>query len=284
LLCIESQLTIAQTCRNTTIETEVSELCKRVAITNIAKAGLRQICTLTTVTDPEFTAFLTQIKACRTPEINTFFATFGSNLPNLTIIVKDAILVDMWRPNPTVTNTEVLKTYKSISGVLSHIKFREASTARDIKGCHDIIQWNNPAVIRQQSLLTSPSYTVPIGLPLTDSRVPEVVIISNIAHSSTPAIRIVDYRVPAVDARVLTTGVLKGGNPFQKTLYDPLVWTDVKLEKALRTAFNNAIVSGTVGMVATSGSRKFSGITSDGYAIEGYYIPATFTFTTFYFK
>ncbi len=69
----------------------------------------------------------------------------------------------------------------------------------------------------------------------------------------------------------------KGTENYEKTIYDPKIWTDDKLEKALKEAVQDAINNngGTLPL-------KFNGNTSKGYEIEGYFRNGKIE--TFYFK
>ncbi|PGH40527.1 MAG: hypothetical protein CRN43_02430 [Candidatus Nephrothrix sp. EaCA] len=75
------------------------------------------------------------------------------------------------------------------------------------------------------------------------------------------------------------TGALKGDKtkPFVKTLYDPAVWSDAKLEKALKEALQD-VVNKNNGVIP----EKFIGNSTEGYPIEGYYRKGAVD--TFYFK
>jgi len=77
----------------------------------------------------------------------------------------------------------------------------------------------------------------------------------------------------------LLTGALKGDKtkPFVKTLYDPAVWSDAKLEKALKEALQD-VVNKNNGVIP----EKFIGNSTEGYPIEGYYRNGAVD--TFYFK
>ena len=89
----------------------------------------------------------------------------------------------------------------------------------------------------------------------------------------------IEYKIPALDAKLLTTGALKGdgASPFVKTLYDPAVWSDAKLEKALKEALQD-VVNKNNGVIP----EKFIGNSTEGYPIEGYYRNGAVD--TFYFK
>lgn len=64
---------------------------------------------------------------------------------------------------------------------------------------------------------------------------------------------------------------------YEKTIYDPKIWTDDKLEKALKEAVQDAINKNGCTL-----PLKFNGNTSKGYEIEGYFRNGKIE--TFYFK
>ena len=77
-----------------------------------------------------------------------------------------------------------------------------------------------------------------------------------------------------------TTGATKGRKAtenYEKTVYNPEIWTNDKLEKALKEAVQDAI-NKNKGILPS----KFNGYTSEGYEIEGYFKNGTID--TFYFK
>ena len=55
-----------------------------------------------------------------------------------------------------------------------------------------------------------------------------------------------------------------GSKDYIKNVYDPSVWTDVKLEKALKEALEDAFKN------KTFEDDQFNGLTADGYSIQGY--------------
>jgi hypothetical protein len=77
-----------------------------------------------------------------------------------------------------------------------------------------------------------------------------------------------------------TTGATKGESSIKnyvKTIYDPKIWTDSKLEKALKEALLDCNNKGN--MIE---DKLTSGITKDGYEIE--FIIRDQKVKTFYFK
>jgi hypothetical protein len=149
---------------------------------------------------------------------------------------------------------------------LDHISKVDTSVARKkgIGGCHNLEEWNK---LRQASAADP----IPVGKLITDSSVPEVLIISNTAHPSVPGVSIVQYAVPAIDGKVSdptgntigkTTGAIKI-IPNPKTLYDPLLWTD----EALRNALMEAVVSQMDADNQLLPRNLLEGTTSAGYRI-----------------
>jgi hypothetical protein len=63
-----------------------------------------------------------------------------------------------------------------------------------------------------------------------------------------------------------TTGNMSS-NTFVKTIYDPDVWTDAKLEKALKEALQDVL---TKEHELVNG-KSYKGFTSEGYEIEFWY-------------
>lgn len=137
-----------------------------------------------------------------------------------------------------------------IPRAINHIKFRDLSNVskRDIAGCHDITEFNK---VRQVDVIGNPNYTVKVGEKLDD--VEEIIIMSKQNHS-VPGVIKIEYKIPASDGRHViqiggknvnkgyTTGATKGRKAtenYEKTIYDPKIWTDDKLEKALKEAIND---------------------------------------------
>ena len=169
---------------------------------------------------------------------------------------------------------EILETWKMKNGIwkkvinfiefdlpatMKHVKFRDLEVARKngIGGCHDAVEFSK---IRQAS---ETGYIVPIDKTLDE--VPEI-IISNITNSTTPGIKIVEYKIPAIDAKLKTTGLLKGDGAknFKKAIYDPAIWSDDKLEKALKEVLEDAINKNDGKLPDGNPSE---GVTSEGYKI-----------------
>jgi hypothetical protein len=148
-------------------------------------------------------------------------------------------------------------TPMNIPGAISHVKFRDLSVARSkgIGGCHDASEF---AKISQADAAT---YVIPAGkLP---GEVPEVLIVATRNHPTVPGVQIIDYKIPALDKASKTTGGLKNiADP--KTVYDPAIWTDAKLEQALKEAFQDAFNKndGVIPLTNPTG-----GLTSEGYKI-----------------
>lgn len=94
----------------------------------------------------------------------------------------------------------------------------------------------------------------------------EEIVIFGTKKSSTPGVEIIEYKIPALDAKLKTTGELKGDSakPFQKSTYDPKIWTDDKLEQALKEALQDA-VNKNKGIL----NREWNGLTIEGYEVRG---------------
>jgi filamentous hemagglutinin len=92
--------------------------------------------------------------------------------------------------------------------------------------------------------------------------VSEYQIVSKIAHPSTPSVWKIKYRIYARDKTGVLTGRLKAAI-YDKTIYDPTVWTDDKLVQAAIEAAKDAISKGKF-------RREWTGITKDGIIIRGY--------------
>ncbi len=63
-----------------------------------------------------------------------------------------------------------------------------------------------------------------------------------------------------------TTGGMKGdgSKDYIKNIYDPAIWTDTKLEKALKELLDDAFKNKSLA------DGQFNGLTSEGYSIQGY--------------
>jgi Bacterial EndoU nuclease len=157
----------------------------------------------------------------------------------------------------------------NIPATMQHVKFRDFSTLRKngIGGCHDAIEF---AKIRQVS---ESGFTMPIGKTLDE--VPEIIISSIKDHPTVPGVKIVEYKIPILDSQLKTTGELKSVDP--KTIYEPVIWTDSKLDKALKEALQNS--SNTNSNILKS---IWDGLTIEGYPIRGYFRDNKIS--TFYFK
>ncbi|MCU0467396.1 MAG: polymorphic toxin-type HINT domain-containing protein [Arcicella sp.] len=213
-----------------------------------------------------------------------FTNTFAVDTKFAKGIIAEVILIDIWKINQSITSISILKSYRSIPNTIqTHLKVRVPNPQRrDIIGCHDATKWDNNTIVKKESLVANPTYTVPSGLPLNHASVPEVVIISDVAHPSISGVRVVTYRVPQLTGSNLTTGLLKGGDPFTKTIYNPTIWSDNALENACKEALKDAYSTGN--LVTSGSSMKFNGLTNSGIAIEGYFDSTTKIVNTFYFK
>ena len=87
-------------------------------------------------------------------------------------------------------------------------------------------------------------------------------------------VKIVEYKIPTVDAQLRTIGMKSVEN---KTIYDPLIWTDGKLENSLKEAIQDALNENGGVLKPT-----WDGVSKDGFAIRGYYRDGKIS--TFYFE
>lgn len=149
-----------------------------------------------------------------------------------------------------------------IYSALQHVKFRDLTVLRKngIGGCHDALEFEKIRQVREIG------FTMPIDKTLDE--VPEIIISSLTNHPTVSGVKIVTYKIPTVNAQLKTTGI-KGASAsedFIKSIYDPVIWSDAKLEKALKEALQDA-ANGNKGIIPT----KFKGNSIEGYPIEGYF-------------
>lgn len=176
-----------------------------------------------------------------------------------------------------------------IPNALQHIKFRDLSnlSKRDIVGLHDAVEFFK---LRITKAIGNRSFQFPVGKILDE--VDEIVILAERNHPTTPGVKIIEYRVPATDGKLTqningvdvnkgyTTGTTKGVNTnedYIKTIYDPSIWSDAKLEKVLKEALQE-VANRNDGKIP----YKFNGVSLDGYRIEGYFKDGKVS--TFYFE
>ncbi len=167
-----------------------------------------------------------------------------------------------------------------LSDAFTHVKIRKTAPRRKgIVGCHDKTAFFDQDVIRSVDASGNPSYTPQIGK--TADQVEEIVITSKVPHSQVPGVEVVEYKIPSLSNSnpPLTTGQLKPpSNGGVKTIYDPAIWTDSKLQKAVDEAIldyakkNGDLLEG----------QALIGKTLDGYDIEFFYRNGTVE--TFYFR
>lgn len=182
--------------------------------------------------------------------------------------------------NSNYIHWDDIESALDINGAIQHIKFRDLNVPRSsgIGGCHDLTKFFDNNIIRQVNAINNPNYQVEVGKNISD--VEEIIIISNDPHITIPGVRIVNYKIPALDYQQKTTGALKGRtsiDPFTKTVYDPVIWTDVKLNQALKEAVQDAL-NKSGGILR----REWTGVTSEGYNIRGY--TQNGRITSFYFE
>ncbi|MGB4775658.1 MAG: CdiA family toxin C-terminal domain-containing protein [Daejeonella sp.] len=152
-----------------------------------------------------------------------------------------------------------------LQAAIQHVKLRDFSVARSsgIGGCHDAIEF---AKIRQINAVGNLNYEVIVGKSLEE--VEEIVILKKTSHPTIPGIKQIEYKIPALDSKLKTTGALRGDGAknFTKTTYDPAIWTDIKLNKALKEAIQDA-ANKNGGIL----KREWNGLTSNGYTMRGYF-------------
>jgi Bacterial EndoU nuclease len=110
-----------------------------------------------------------------------------------------------------------------------------------------------------------------VGDNTDQGQVEEIVILKDIPHPTVPGVRQIEYKIPAIDGTknpLITTGALKGDGAknFTKTIYDPTIWSDVKLEQALKEAIQD-VANRNNGNILS----EFFGSTKEGYVVHGYY-------------
>ena len=167
------------------------------------------------------------------------------------------------------SETAFLTEHPELAEAMQHVKFRDISVKRrrGIGGAHDASEW---AKIRKIDATNNPSYQVAKGKTL--DQVEEVVVLKDIPHPSVPGVRRIEYKIPAIDGNAnpnITTGELRGDGAknFTKTIYDPTVWTDEKLEQAVKEAIQDAVSNTTDGTL----TREWIGETVEGHKIRGYF-------------
>lgn len=160
-----------------------------------------------------------------------------------------------------------------------HIKYRDYSVPRrrGIGGVHDLSEWNKLRIV---DAVQNPSYNVQAGM--LESEVEEVVMLSKTPHPKTPGVLVIEYKIPALDGTknpATTTGALRGNGsrPFVKTVYDPVIWDDDKLEQALKEAIQDASNRNN-GIIP----REWVGKSHGGYGFRGYYDNGVIT--SFFFE
>ena len=162
-----------------------------------------------------------------------------------------------------------------ITKALNHIKFRDLAdlARRDIVGLHDAVEFNK---LRITKALGNRNFQFPIGKTLDE--VDEIVVLAEKTHPTIPGVKTIEYRVPSTDGKLTqkingvdvnkgyTTGGMKGdgSKDYIKNIYDPAIWTDTKLEKALKESLDDAFKNKSLA------DGQFNGLTSEGYSIQGY--------------
>ncbi|MFA0963105.1 hypothetical protein AB9P05_14970 [Roseivirga sp. BDSF3-8] len=175
--------------------------------------------------------------------------------------------------------------WKKVDGLglgdaFTHVKTRkEAPRRKGIVGCHDKTAFFDQNIIRSVDASGNPSYVPQIGK--TADEVEEIVITRKVPHSQVPGVEVVEYKIPSLSNSnpPLTTGQIKPpSNGGVKTIYDPKIWTDSNLQKAVDEAIldyakkNGDFLEG----------QALIGKTSDGYDIEFFYRNGNIE--TFYFR
>ena len=116
---------------------------------------------------------------------------------------------------------------------MRHVKFRDGLD-RVINGCHDAKEF---AKIRQVNAVANPNYKVAIGKTLDQV---EEIIIKGRRNGNTPGVQIIEYQIPAINREGKTTGELVS-KIETKSIYDPNIWPDHELEKALKEALQDHV-------------------------------------------
>jgi hypothetical protein len=155
-----------------------------------------------------------------------------------------------------------------IPGLIQHIKIRNPlGLKKGISGCHDATEFG------RVSRVSATGYQVPVGKTIDE--VPEIVVFSDIPHpKGIPGVRVVEYRVHRLgQSRIATTdGTLRGKSmtePFRKTIYDPTIWPDSKLDELIRDAFQDAHIKQKG--IFSFPDREYIGVTKEGYEIGFYF-------------
>jgi hypothetical protein len=134
-------------------------------------------------------------------------------------------------------------------------------------------------MILQKITKPESGFIMPIGKTLDE--VPEIIVSSIKDHLIVPGVKIIEYKIPLVDAQLKTIG-LRGSSAtenFIKSVYDPLIWTDAKIEKALKESLQDYSNKNNGQLV---NDKFISGRSKDGYEIE--FILRNDNLKTFYFK
>jgi ElaB/YqjD/DUF883 family membrane-anchored ribosome-binding protein len=87
-------------------------------------------------------------------------------------------------------------------------------------------------------------------------------VVSRTKHPSVDGVEVVEYKMPALDAKGKPTGEMKN-TVFKKTVYDPKKISDEQMMKWGEEAAQDAAIKGPL-------PREWSGTTKDGVPIHGY--------------
>lgn len=236
------------------------------------------------VSGPDLAALRPYFSDLTQADRSTFINNFkNATNPELLALSNDGgKLFEVWKVHKTVNNIDLLKSIETVpTTIRNHFQRRDVHpTDRDIKGCHDQTVWYDNSVVRQQPIGTP----IPSNLPLTHASVPDILIVSDLPHPTIPGLRVIEYKVPAVNGARMTTGAIKN-QLFKKTVYDPSIWTETKLTELGNDALIDAYRAGNIlPSTAPSTSVKFWGMTRNGYEVEGYFDIITKEVKTFFFK
>jgi hypothetical protein len=157
-----------------------------------------------------------------------------------------------------------------VPGAMRHIKIKDLpknGKDRDIKGCHDDSKFFDQSIVRSVDLTglapaAQAAYNlVPVNMLPAD--VAEAYILSVIPHPIIPHVKIVQYKIPGLNAASKTNGQLNA-TVYQKTVYEAAFWDDVKLEQALK----EVVVDVVNNYGNLQNGKSYKGLTKEGYQIE----------------
>jgi hypothetical protein len=185
----------------------------------------------------------------------------------------------------------LVKTFILKERILRVLRSNTKNLSRHSDGCKSLreIIWKDQGNRKRIRRLRIPNYKVAAGKALDE--VEEIIIFVEKNHTNVPGVKVIAYKIPASDGKFTqringvdvnkgyTTGNLIGDGPdnYVKTIYDPKIWTDAKLEKALKEALQD-VVNKNKGVIP----REWEGLSNEGYPIHGYFDNGKVT--SFFFK